>query len=195
MCKMYWDVSSCIISHFYIHCLILPGICFATNNVSGCIFIFSLSFLTLCLQRIICAPPPKSSVDDIKFVHSYYLLWLLNDSETSEGFSWPAPVFFFFFFFFSFSPLSPFFLFASSYSIWKFPRQGSNPSQRCNLHHSSSNSGSLTPVLSQGSKPSLHRDNTGVLTHSSITLYTTCITFVIVCAVAHASLSNSFVII
>lgn len=88
-----------------------------------------------------------------------------------------------------------FFLFASSYSIWKFPRQGSNPSQRCNLHHSSSNSGSLTPVLSQGSKPSLHRDNTGVLTHSSIILYTTCITFVIVCAVAHASLSNSFVII
>ena len=43
-------------------------------------------------------------------------------------------------------------LFGHTHSIWKFPGQGSNPSQSCNLHHSCSNTRPLTHCAGPGIK-------------------------------------------
>ena len=45
--------------------------------------------------------------------------------------------------------------FGRTCSIWKFLGQGTNPSCSFYLHHSCSNTGSLTPIPGQGSNPHL----------------------------------------
>ena len=45
------------------------------------------------------------------------------------------------------------FFFSRTHSTWTFPRQGINPCHSCNLHHSCSNTGSLTHCAGPGIEP------------------------------------------
>ena len=84
--KIYWDVSHCIISQSYIHCVIPPGICFARNNTfQGVFFHFIPLLLPLVFQSVILSPLPESPLNCIKLFPSICFPRLLNGSETSRG--------------------------------------------------------------------------------------------------------------
>ena len=58
-----------------------------------------------------------------------------------------------------------FFFFGHTLSIWTFPGQGLNPSQSCKLHHSCSNTRSLTHCAGLGIKPMPPQRQARSLTH------------------------------
>ena len=58
-----------------------------------------------------------------------------------------------------------YFFFDYAHGIWKFLSQGSNPSCSCNVHHSCSNTQSLTHSAGPGIEATHCRDNTGYLTN------------------------------
>ena len=58
-----------------------------------------------------------------------------------------------FFFFQSFFLFFSFFFFLAALQYMEFPGQGSDPSHSCDLHHTCSNTGSLTHGARQGIKP------------------------------------------